>query len=45
MALTRSFLKSLGLDEDKIESVIEAHSETVSALNQKYSELETRYND
>ena len=44
MALTRSFLKSLGLDEDKIESVIEAHSETDSALNQKYSELEARYN-
>ena len=44
MSLTRSFLKSLGLEEDKIESIIEAHSETVSALNQKYSELETRYN-
>ncbi len=45
MSLTRSFLKSLGLDEDKISSVIEAHSETVSALNQRYSELEARYND
>ena len=45
MSLTRSFLKSLGLDEDKISSVIEAHSETVTALNQRYSELEARYND
>ena len=35
MSLTRSFLKSLGLDEEKISSVIEAHSETVSALNQR----------
>ena len=45
MALTRNYLKSLGLDEEKISSVIEAHSETVSALNQRYSELEARYND
>ena len=44
MSLTRSYLKSLGLDDDKINSVIEAHSETVTALNQKYSELEARYN-
>ena len=35
MSLTRSYLKSLGLDEEKISSVIEAHSETVSALNQR----------
>ena len=45
MSLTRAYLKSLGLDEEKIASVIEAHSETVSALNQRYSELEARYND
>ena len=45
MSLTRFYLKSLGLDEEKISSVIEAHSETVSALNQRYSELEARYND
>ena len=44
MALTRSFLKSLSLTDDQISAVIEAHSETVSALNQKYSELETSYN-
>ena len=45
MSLTRAYLKSLGLEEEKISSIIEAHSETVSALNQRYSELETRYND
>ena len=45
MSLTRSFLKSLGLDEEKISSVIEAHGETVAALNQRYSELEARYRD
>ena len=44
MSLTRSFLKSLGLEEDKVNSIIEAHSDTVTALNEKYSELETRYN-
>lgn len=32
MALTRKFLKSLGLEEDKIDSIIEAHTETVDAL-------------
>lgn len=32
MALTRKFLKALGIEDDKIEQIIEAHSETVSAL-------------
>ena len=44
MALTRAFLKSLGLDEDKATSIIEAHSETVTGLQSKYADLETRYN-
>ena len=44
MSLSRSFLKSLGLSEDQTSAVIDAHSETVTALNQKYSDLETRYN-
>ena len=35
MSLTRAYLKSLGLEEEKISSIIEAHSETVSALNQR----------
>lgn len=32
MAMTRKFLKALGIEEDKIEQIIEAHDETVSAL-------------
>lgn len=44
MSLSRSFLKSLSLNDDQISAVIEAHSETVNALNTKYSELESRYN-
>lgn len=32
MALTRSFLKALGIDEEKIGEIINAHSETVNAL-------------
>ena len=44
MSLTRAFLKSLELDDDKIESIISAHSDTVSGLQARYAELETRYN-
>ena len=43
MSLSRTDLKLIGLNDDQIESVIAAHSETVSALKQKYSELEARY--
>ena len=35
MALTRKFLKALGIEEDKIEEIIEAHSETVTALKEE----------
>ena len=45
MSLTRAYLKSLGLDEEKISSVIEAHSETVTALNGKYADLENKFNE
>ena len=44
MSLSRTDLKLIGLNDDQISSVIAAHSETVSALKQKYSELETKYN-
>ena len=44
MSLSRSFLKTLGLNDDQISAVIDAHGETVTALNTKYSELETKYN-
>lgn len=32
MALTRAFLRSMGLEDDKIQAIIEAHSESVTAL-------------
>ena len=32
MALTRKFLKAMGIDEEKIDEIITAHSETVNAL-------------
>ena len=35
MSLTRKFLKALGLEEDKIEEIITAHSETVTALKEQ----------
>ena len=41
--LSRSFLMSLGLNEDQITAVVDAHGETVTALNQKYAELENLY--
>ena len=40
MALTRKLLKSLGLDDEKIESIIEAHGETVEGLKQKLEKAE-----
>ena len=43
MSVSRTDLKLIGLNDDQIESVIAAHSETVSALKQKYSELEAKY--
>ena len=41
MALTRKFLTALGIEADKIDEIITAHSETVSALKaeaEKYKE-------
>ena len=35
MALTRKFLKALGIEEDKIEQIIEAHDETVHGLKEE----------
>lgn len=34
MALTRRFLKALEIDEEKIEQIIEAHTETTNALKE-----------
>ena len=43
MSVSRSFLKSLGLNDDQVSAVIDAHSETVTGLQSKYTDLETRY--
>lgn len=39
MALTRKLLKSLGIDDEKIESIIDAHGETVDALKKERDDL------
>lgn len=38
MSLTRSFLKAMGLEEEKINSIIEAHTETTDALKRQRDE-------
>ena len=40
MSLTRKMLKALGLEEDKIEQVIDAHTETVDALKGQLAALQ-----
>ena len=35
MALTRNFLKSMGLNDEQISAVIESHAETVDALKEQ----------
>lgn len=41
MSLTRKQLSSMGLEADKIEEIITAHTETVSALKDKITEIES----
>lgn len=38
MALTRRFLSALGIDADKVDEIISAHSETVDALKKERDE-------
>lgn len=38
MALTRKFLKALGIEEDKIDEIVAAHGETVTALKAEIDE-------
>lgn len=55
MALTRNFLKALGLNEEQINSIVEAHTETISGIKdelktakakaEKLSEVEKELND
>lgn len=39
MALTRKFLKGMGIEDEKVESIIEAHSETVEGLTKERDTL------
>lgn len=41
MALTRKFLKAMGIDDEKIDQIIEAHTETVTALKEERDALKT----
>ena len=40
MALTRKMLKALGIEDDKIEQIIDAHTETVDGLKDKLTKAE-----
>ena len=40
MALTRKLLKGLGLSEEQIDSIIDAHTDTIEGLNAKVKKLE-----
>ena len=35
MALTRKFLSALGIEDDKVDEIINAHTETVNALKEQ----------
>ena len=39
MALTRKFLSALGIEEDKVDEIIKAHTETVDALKEQRDSL------
>lgn len=41
MALSRRMLKALGIEDEKIDQIIEAHSETVDGLKDKLSKAES----
>lgn len=42
MALTRGLLKALGIEEDKISQIIDAHVETVNALKEQITEYKEK---
>lgn len=42
MALTRKLLKSMGIDDEKIDQIIEAHSDTVDALKEDIKQLKEK---
>ena len=44
MALTRKMLKAMGIEDEKIDQIIEAHSETVDGLKDKLKAAEEKAN-
>ena len=42
MALTRKMLKAMGIEEEKIEQIIDAHTETVDALKESVSQYKEK---
>lgn len=42
MALTRKFLSALGIESDKVDEIIEAHSNTVDALKEERDEAKRK---
>lgn len=44
MTLTRKSLKAMGIEDEKIEQIIEDHSETVNALKKQRDDFETKAN-
>lgn len=42
MALTRKLLKSMGIEEEKIDQIIDAHAETVDALKEERDSLKEK---
>lgn len=45
MALTRKFLKAMGIEDEKIDQIIEAHTETVSGLKDSLDKAEAAVKD
>lgn len=45
MALTRKFLTALGIDPEKVDEIISAHSDTVEALKKEISEYKEQAGD
>ena len=41
MSLSRKFLKAMGIEDEKIDQIIDAHSETVTALKAEMDEYKT----
>lgn len=42
MALTRKFLKALGIEDEKVDQIIEAHTEVTDGLKKKITETEEK---